>query len=398
MANTKKKKEVKNNVNDLSPVMMIGIFVIFILAMIFITYFGMHLTSPISKFFSIYNTKVENELSWNLGRQKTTDDIVRDVASNTVFTIDNPNVMVDPYGISKLSALVIFTTEEETYVKVNINDMDVTTMEKSKTHIIPIYYLYNNAVNLIKLTLDDGRTKTLEVTTKPYDSNNNSFNVASQIGFNDIYYMAGDINSDNSALKGYDSHGNMISYIVFGHIGGFTPYKNKLALSYNQDKGIASDVRVDIDPIGRIKNITSNTSDVQTQSNISGGGVAYVGAPYNLYSTLTPNYTLDEVSNADSYTEGNELSLESYEDKLRDASKYPGEFKVSYMGDYISYTGESSGVLYVVNEQGVLRSYKIENKGIIKTDVKGDKSLFINVDGTIYSLKTTLKDNIYTKN
>ena len=59
------------------------------------------------------------------------------------YTIDNPNVVLNPYDISPLSALVLFETEQEETVKVTIKGKDALTtythtFEAAKKH----FYLY----------------------------------------------------------------------------------------------------------------------------------------------------------------------------------------------------------------------------------------------------------------
>ena len=76
-------------------------------------------------------------------------------------TLENPFTIVDPFEISPLTAIAIFTTEEPTQISVVINGKDEYTTIKhtfsnfSKKHIVPIYGLYagvNNKVDIIAKT------------------------------------------------------------------------------------------------------------------------------------------------------------------------------------------------------------------------------------------------------
>ena len=385
-----KKKTVNTVNNDVSPIMMISIIVIFIIAIIFVTYFGMNLSSPTSKYFSSYNDKKQNKLSELLKKQKDIDNKIQDLSVNGGYTLDNPLVLKRPYELNPLTALIIFNTEEETRVEVSINDSVKTSVERSKNHIIPVYGLYADSNNFITLKLEDGTSKTIEMPIEAFDNNIYSFDVKSQIGMNDIYYMVGNTNDYNSMLRGFDNMGNMISYVSLDYIRGFAIYKNKIALSYNQDKDVTKDLRLDIDYMGRITSITSNTDDIDYTSNISSEDVSFIGRSYNLYSDLIGNYNPTELVANDSYDALVDLSLDEYEDRLTSANPYKGSYKISNMYNYIAYNFDKEVELLIVTTDGKLKSYKVNKEGIIRVDINANKSLYINDNGTIYSLRTTL--------
>ena len=63
------------------------------------------------------------------------------------YTIDNPNVILNPYGISPLTAIILFETEEELPVTITVEGKDenstyINTFESTKKHYLPIYGLY----------------------------------------------------------------------------------------------------------------------------------------------------------------------------------------------------------------------------------------------------------------
>ena len=68
------------------------------------------------------------------------------------YTIDNPNIIVNPYGNSPLTALILFETEERVEPTITIKGKDelstfTHTFNKSKKHYLPIYGLYANSDN-----------------------------------------------------------------------------------------------------------------------------------------------------------------------------------------------------------------------------------------------------------
>ena len=87
------------------------------------------------------------------------------------YTIDNPNVILNPYGISPLTAIILFETEKESPVKITIEGKDknstyTNTFESSTRHYIPIYGLYPNTINHISIECSN-QTKTIDIETEP---------------------------------------------------------------------------------------------------------------------------------------------------------------------------------------------------------------------------------------
>ena len=89
------------------------------------------------------------------------------------YTIDNPNVIKNPYGKSPLTALVIFRTTNSVSPTVTIHgDDDLTTFthtfDSSTDHYLPIYGLYADRDNKVTISYKDGDqsvAKDITVTT-----------------------------------------------------------------------------------------------------------------------------------------------------------------------------------------------------------------------------------------
>lgn len=76
------------------------------------------------------------------------------------YTLDDPNVVLNPYEISPLTALVIFETDEEVSPEVTIHgDSDLTTythtFAKGTEHYLPIYGLYAGRENRVTIKCGD---------------------------------------------------------------------------------------------------------------------------------------------------------------------------------------------------------------------------------------------------
>lgn len=85
------------------------------------------------------------------------------------FTLASPDVIINPYGISPLTALVIFETEVEGVPKITVEGKDdLSTIEGEgeldTIHYVPVYGLYANTAN--KVTIEfNGEVKELTIQT-----------------------------------------------------------------------------------------------------------------------------------------------------------------------------------------------------------------------------------------
>lgn len=96
------------------------------------------------------------------------EGVEEDFVSNG-YTIDKPNVILNPYGISPLTALIIFETTQEVSPKVTIAGDDklstfTNTFDKEKVHYLPIYGLYPDRENTVIIEYGDVK-KTVKIKT-----------------------------------------------------------------------------------------------------------------------------------------------------------------------------------------------------------------------------------------
>ncbi len=87
------------------------------------------------------------------------------------YTFDNPYVKVNPYLYAPLTALVCFKTEKTQSVKILVKgktkEADFTFDFPANTeHAIPVLGLYSGATTEVVLTLSDGSSKSLHLTTE----------------------------------------------------------------------------------------------------------------------------------------------------------------------------------------------------------------------------------------
>ena len=94
---------------------------------------------------------------------------IEDKFKSEGYTINNPNVILNPYGNSPLTALVIFETKDEESVSIRIKGKDELstyshTFDKGKVHYIPVYGLYAGRKNEVLIKAGD-EENTLEIET-----------------------------------------------------------------------------------------------------------------------------------------------------------------------------------------------------------------------------------------
>lgn len=167
----------------------------------------------------------------NVSIKKETD--ILDVQSNKEvyftaygYSIDNPNIIVNPYGNSPLTGVVLFETSD--YSEVNICIMNKSgkcdidyTFGKEKYHIIPIYGLYADYNNVI-LIRSEGKIHTINIKTDslPDDFGEILYNENYSF-YNGNYPYAVDINNDVRWYLNSNCYGNITtisdSRIIIGN-------------------------------------------------------------------------------------------------------------------------------------------------------------------------------------
>lgn len=86
------------------------------------------------------------------------------------YELENPFVVLNPYGNSPLTALVIFSTEKETAVTVTVKGKEAEddikqTFDAGTDHMIPVYGLYAGMANKVIVSTADGKKKELTIET-----------------------------------------------------------------------------------------------------------------------------------------------------------------------------------------------------------------------------------------
>ena len=159
----------------------------------------------------LYKKNIQNSDEKNISAydeifeiQKKADIEIENFSKDKNFTLDNPKIILNPYKIAPLTALIIFQTEEDATIEVKVNGNTMTNMEKSKTHLIPIYGMYADYENKIELILNNGDRKELTIKTDKYKGDAITLEKTTESIENNLYFVSPNF-VDNCVIDGKGS-------------------------------------------------------------------------------------------------------------------------------------------------------------------------------------------------
>ena len=142
------------------------------------------------------------------------------------YSLDNPNVIINPYGNSPLTGIAMFETSDYSEVSISVNGDINYTFSKNKHHIIPIYGLYADYDNTIVLR-SEGKEKVINIKTDKFPDD-----------FGDILYDGNYSFYNGNYPYASDSEGNVRWYLNRKYYGDITVYKDNIIIgndSYTED-------------------------------------------------------------------------------------------------------------------------------------------------------------------
>lgn len=110
--------------------------------------------------FIYYKADKVDEVTYSDNYLAKQNEIEKKLQEDTAYTYENPKVIVNPYGNSPLTALVIFETKDLTAPSITIQGKDknttfTNTFVPGKTHILPVYGLYPGIENKVILKVNN---------------------------------------------------------------------------------------------------------------------------------------------------------------------------------------------------------------------------------------------------
>lgn len=173
---------------------------------------GIYCYNEIKKINNYFEGETISSILAMVDSQEDINTKLDNIANDKRYTFDKAYVELNPYKISPLSAIIIFQTKNEESVDVILNDKLITSMEKSKKHIIPIYGLLSNYENKVRLIIGSD--------TKEYIIKTEKSNIKypleviekkESINNEDIYFT---VASYETWLTGWDKEGNLRFYLT----------------------------------------------------------------------------------------------------------------------------------------------------------------------------------------
>ena len=142
------------------------------------------------------------------------------------YSLDNPNIIINPYGNSPLTGIVMFETSDYSEVSISVNGDINYTFSKNKHHIIPIYGLYADYDNTIVLR-SEGKEKVINIKTDKLPDD-----------FGEVLYDGNYSFYNGNYPYASDNNGNVRWYLNKKYYGDITVYKDNIIIgndSYTED-------------------------------------------------------------------------------------------------------------------------------------------------------------------
>jgi hypothetical protein len=352
--------------------------------------------SGTKKYFNNDSIVLENELSDILNKQMDCDNIIDGIISNIKkYDMNDPLILKNPYKINPLSALIFFYTEDELEVDVYINDGYMSTVKASKEHIIPIYGLENNRDNIVRLDFENGTTRTFAIKTELYNDYTEEYDLKNSMDGSQFTFLVGDRNNVESKLRGFDPKGNLTFYFDLDYITGALLHTNSVYVGYNSKYTKNNDIpelKIELDYLGKIISISTDTSDLITKSNVNLANIDYIAINHNVYQDNIENYKVTPVVDNNPTTETGVTSVDELALMLENSSEFNLPYVLSINGRYLTYDfkGNQDVMLLLINQKGNVYTYNVDDTRIIKLPDNGEYSVYAKVANKYYTLNTIL--------
>ena len=108
-------------------------------------------------------------------RQYQNEEAMRKELERGNYTAEHPYIVVNPYLVNPLTAMILFKTEKEEAVTLTVKGKeaagDIThTFPKAKEQILPVLGLYPEYDNTVVIAVEDGTVYEVTVTTEQIEN------------------------------------------------------------------------------------------------------------------------------------------------------------------------------------------------------------------------------------
>ncbi len=345
------------------------------------------------------------------------------------YSLDNPNVIINPYGNSPLTGIAMFETSDYSEVSISVNGDINYTFGKNKHHIIPIYGLYADYDNTIVLR-SENKEKVINIKTDKLPDD-----------FGDVLYDGNYSFYNGNYPYASDSNGNVRWYLNKKYYGNITVYKDNIIIgndSYTEDNHSTGIYRMNL--LGKVygeyllsddyygnsiytdgniyalsKNIVMIDSQTGTISNLGKNdnysyinvvnGNVIVGKEDKFYSVKDKKFSeveSSEKSNIYSFYDGiseYKIVKEVRYGKLTTTNKYDKDISIikydKYDGKDINikmdvnrisiYNNTGKEVYLILDKLFDKRIYEVKDTKYVNLNgLKGKYTLYYRIDGKVY--------------
>lgn len=221
---------------------------------------------------------------------QTKGDEKIETAVNEKVSLDEAIIIVDPYEVSPLSAVIVFVTENAESVTLEVSG-ELYEFESSTTHIIPVYGLIAGEVNTVIVSVG-AVEKSFELDMSEVDIEIDIEVLVNEGSLSDGVYLFTNPNEDG--VYAIDSDGQLVWYLDASYFLTPTLLENgHLLLSSeevnnnSQKKGV-----IEIDFLGKIYNYYEIESGLHHDYELLDNGNLIV-ASNNLYSETSNDYIIE---------------------------------------------------------------------------------------------------------
>lgn len=345
------------------------------------------------------------------------------------YSLDNPNVIINPYGNSPLTGIAMFETSDYSEVSISVNGDINYTFGKNKHHIIPIYGLYADYDNTIVLR-SENKEKVINIKTDKLPDD-----------FGEVLYDGNYSFYNSNYPYASDSNGNVRWYLNKKYYGNITVYKDNIIIgndSYTEDNHSTGIYRMNL--LGKVygeyllsddyygnsiyadgniyalsKNIVMIDSQTGTISNLGKNdnysyinvvnGNVIVGKEDKFYSVKDKKFSeveSSEKSNIYSFYDGiseYKIVKEVRYGKLTTTNKYDKDISIikydKYDGKDINikmdvnrisiYNNTGKEVYLILDKLFDKRIYEVKDTKYVNLNgLKGKYTLYYRIDGKVY--------------
>ena len=305
------------------------------------------------------------------------------------YSLDNPNVIINPYGNSPLTGIVMFETSDYSEVSISVNGDINYTFSKNKHHIIPIYGLYADYDNTIVLR-SEGKEKVINIKTDKLPDD-----------FGEVLYDGNYSFYNGNYPYASDSEGNVRWYLNKKYYGNITVYKDNIIIgndSYTEDNHSTGIYRMNF--LGKVYGEYLLSDDYYGNSIYDDGNIYALSK--NIVMIDSQTGTISNLGKNDNYSYinvidgnvivGKEDKFYSVKDKKFSEVEASGKSNIYSFYDGISEYKIVKGVRY-----GKLSTTKKYDKdiSIIKYDKYDGKDINIKMDVNRISIYNNTGKEVY---